>query len=99
MITSTRARHVEQVALAAIDLFEIGIVRDILDALLRWDYLVVARHYRDRAKLKPFCQMHGSDRDLTGRELDLVAELLHRCGQMTGVFSDAVNGDVAAPLR
>jgi hypothetical protein len=51
MIASTGARHVEEVALAVIDLLEIRIVRDILDALLRGNYLIIARHYRDGTKL------------------------------------------------
>ena len=53
MVTSTGARHVQEVALAVIDLFEIRIVRDILNALLRGNYLIVAGHDRDSAEFKP----------------------------------------------
>jgi hypothetical protein len=37
MIAGAGARDVKQMALGVMDLFEIGIVRDILDALLRWE--------------------------------------------------------------
>jgi len=33
MIAGAGARHVKQVALAVVDFFEIGVVRNILDAL------------------------------------------------------------------
>jgi hypothetical protein len=74
MIAGAGACHVKQVPFAIIDLFEIRIVRDILDALLRGNNLIVARHYRDGTKLKPFSQMHGPYRELARRDLDFVAE-------------------------
>lgn len=44
MIAGAGARHVKQVPFGVVDHFEIGIVRDILNALLRRDNLVVAPH-------------------------------------------------------
>jgi hypothetical protein len=49
------ARDVKQMALALVNLFEIGVVGDTLDALLRWDYLVITRHgtrARDQASIR-----------------------------------------------
>jgi hypothetical protein len=83
MIAGASAGDVEQMALAVVDLFEVSIVGDILDALLQWDDLVVARDHRDRAKLQPLRQMHGSDRELARRDLDLVADFDRR---NTGLF-------------
>ena len=51
-IAGTGARDVKQMALTVVNLFEIGIIGDILDALWRGNDLVVARHYRDGAKVK-----------------------------------------------
>jgi hypothetical protein len=47
MVAGAGARHVEQVSFAVVDFFQIGIVRDILDALLRGNDLVVACHDGD----------------------------------------------------
>jgi hypothetical protein len=74
MVTSTGARHVEEVAFAVIDLFEIRIVRDVLNALLRGNDIVIARHYCDDTKLKPFRQVHCADRELARSDLNLLTE-------------------------
>jgi hypothetical protein len=50
-------------ALAVKDLFEICIIRDILDAFSQRDYLIVARHDDDSAKLQSLCEMHRADRE------------------------------------
>ena len=85
MIAGAGARHVKQVPLAVVDFFEIGIVRNILDALLGGDDLVIARHDRDGTKLQTLGEMHGFDRDLAGRGLNPVAEF---DGWKTGLFDD-----------
>jgi hypothetical protein len=92
MVTSTGARHVEEVAFAVIDLFEIRIVRDILDALLRGNYPIVARHYRNDTEFQPLCEMHRADRELAQCDLDPVTELSQRCSPIKGVFFDTGNG-------
>ncbi len=56
MVPSSRAGDVKQMPLAGVDLFEIGFVADGLDALLKRNHFVVARHHRDRAKLQPFAR-------------------------------------------
>ena len=50
MVAGAGARHIEQVPFALVDFFEVGIIGDILDALLRRNYLIVARHDRDDTK-------------------------------------------------
>jgi hypothetical protein len=74
MIAGAGARDIKQVPLAVVDFFEVGIIGNILDAPLRWDNLVIACHNRDDSEFQPLCEMHGSDRDLARRNLDLVAE-------------------------
>jgi hypothetical protein len=74
MIAGTRASDTEQGPLAVIDLFEIGVVGDILDPLLRRDHLVIAPHDCDGTKFETLREMHRADRDLAGCDLDLVAE-------------------------
>ncbi len=53
-----------QVTLGVVDLFNVGIVSDRLDAFLQWDHLVVAGHHNHCAELQPFCQVHGADTGL-----------------------------------
>jgi hypothetical protein len=48
------AREVEQVPFAVVDLFEIGIVLDILDAHLHWDGLVVEAMTATARNSRPF---------------------------------------------
>ena len=74
MVARTGARHIKQVPLAVVDFFQVGILSDILDALLRRDHFVIARHDRDSTKFQTLRQMHSADRKLAGRDLDLVAE-------------------------
>src|SRR4029077_11782747 len=45
------SRHIEQVPLAVVDFFQVGIVRDILDAIFRRNDLVVARDDGDGPKI------------------------------------------------
>jgi hypothetical protein len=85
MIAGAGARHVKQVPFAVINIFEIGIVRDILDALLRGNDLVVARHDGDGTEFQPLREMHRSDRDLALCDLNPVAEF---DGWKTGLFDD-----------
>ena len=74
MIAAAGARDVEQVALAVVDLFEVGIIGDILDALLGGDYLIVAGHDGDGAEFQPLCEMHGPDGELARCDLDPFAK-------------------------
>jgi hypothetical protein len=96
VIAGAGAGHVKQMALTVVNLFEIGIIGDILDALLRGNDLVVARHYRDGTKLQTLSEMHRSDRDLAGRDFDPVTKLDSR---NTGPFdsSPAATRLVALP--
>ena len=62
-ITSTRARHVEQVALRVVDLLEIGFVDNALDPGLKREDLVVATGDDYSPELEALGEVHGSDRD------------------------------------
>ena len=73
-----RAGDVEQMALGVIDLLQIGVVADRLDALLQRNDLIVAGHDHHGAKLQPLGQMHGADRDMTAGGFDLFVENLER---------------------
>jgi hypothetical protein len=61
-------------ALAVVNLFEIGIVRSILDALLRGHDLIIAAHNCHSPKFQSLREMHGPDRNLPQRNLDLIAQ-------------------------
>ena len=74
MVAGAGAGDVKQVPLAILDLFQISIVREILDALLRGNYLIVARHYRDGTEFQPLCEMHGPDGELARCDLDPFAK-------------------------
>lgn len=65
-ITSTSARHVEQVALRVVDLFEIGFVHNALDPGLKREDLVVATGNDYGPELEALGEVHGSDRDGPG---------------------------------
>jgi hypothetical protein len=55
MVASAGASDVEQVAFGVVDLLQVGLVGDVLDALLQWDHVVVAGHHCDDAKFQAFC--------------------------------------------
>ena len=78
MISGAGARDVEQVALAVLDFFEIGIVGYILNAHLRRDDLLAARHDGDRTNFDPFRKMYRADQELAWRDLDPIAEFDRR---------------------
>jgi hypothetical protein len=61
MIPGAGAGNVDQVTLGIIDLLQIGIVADRLDALLQWNDLVVAGHHSDGPKFEPLRQVHGAN--------------------------------------
>ena len=64
MVSGTGAGNVEQVPLGVVDLAQIGIVADRLDALLQGDHFVVAGHHHHSAELQALGEMHGPDRDM-----------------------------------
>lgn len=61
-------------ALGVVNLFEIRLVADGLDAFLKWDDVVVAGHDDDGAKFESLGQMHRADRDAAGRRLEVVVQ-------------------------
>ena len=62
-ITSTSARHVEQVALRVVDIFEVGFVDNAFDPGLKREDLVVATGDDYGPELEALGEMHGSDCD------------------------------------
>ena len=78
MIPRTGARDVEQVPLRVVDLFQIGVVSNGLDARLQWNDLVVTGHHRDRPELQALGQMHAADRHLTVAGLDAFVQNFER---------------------
>ena len=73
--SSSRARvQATQMSFGIVNLFEIRVVRDSLDALRGWNDLVVTRHNGDGAKLQALSQMHRGDREPAGCDFDFVAE-------------------------
>jgi hypothetical protein len=63
------------VALIVVDLFEIGLIGNALDALLQRDYLVVACHDSDGPKFQTDGEVHRADRDATRGRFYLVGQL------------------------
>jgi hypothetical protein len=61
MIPGAGTGDIEQVTLGVIDLLQISVVADCLDALLQRNYLVVASHHGDGPKFQPLRQVHGAD--------------------------------------
>ena len=76
MISGAGAGDVEQVALGVIDLLQIGIVADRLDALLQGNDFVVAGHHDHGPKLQTFGEVHGADRDVPAGGFDVLIENL-----------------------
>ena len=74
MVARPGACDIEQVPFGVVDVFEIGLVGDGLDALLQRDHFVVAGHDRDRAEFQSLGEMHRADRDPARRDLDPVGE-------------------------
>ena len=71
MIAGAGAGDVQQVPLCVVDILEIGIVGDRLDALLQRQNLVVARHDRDGPEFETFGKV-ASCRSRTGRRVSIV---------------------------
>ncbi len=61
-------------ALGVIDLLQVGIVGNRLDALLKRQHLVVARHHRDRSELQPLRKVHRADGQVAARRVNLVGQ-------------------------
>jgi len=53
------AGDIEKVPLGVVDFFEIRHVSNALDSLLKGQYLVIAGHDHDGAKLQPLGKMHN----------------------------------------
>lgn len=67
---------VEQVPLGVVDLLQIGIVADRLDAFLQGNYFVVAGDHDPGPKFQPFGEVHGADRDVPVGGFDVFIENL-----------------------
>ncbi len=76
MIPGAGAGDVEQVALGVVDFLQIGVVADRFDALLQGNDFVVAGHHDHGAKLQPFGEVHGADRDVAAGGFDMLIENL-----------------------
>jgi hypothetical protein len=76
-------------AFRVINLLKIGVVRDALDSGLERDDFVITGHDRHSPKFETLCQMHGADRNLAARCLNVLVEDLARqprpghCGTST----------------
>ena len=75
VIAGARAGDVKQMALGVVDLLQVGVVSDGLDACLAWDNLIVASHDDDRSELQALGIVHRTDGDGAVFDLHLVAEL------------------------
>ena len=64
MVTSARARDVEQVALGGVDLVQFGLIADSLDSCLRRQHLVIAGGDGHGAKLDALGEVHRADCDV-----------------------------------
>jgi len=76
MIPRAGAGNVQQVAFGVIDLLQVGVVTDRLDALLQRDDLVVAGHHHHGAELQALREMHAADRHVPAGRLDVFIENL-----------------------
>src|SRR5690349_15659059 len=74
MISRPGAGNVKKLPLGVVDLFEIGLVSDGFDALLRGYDLVVAGHHRDRTEFETFSQMHRANAEFTSDGLHTLVE-------------------------
>ena len=92
--TSPRARHVEQVALRVVDIFEIGFVHNALDPGLKREDFVVAAGDDYGPELEALGEMHGSDRD--GASCASRAFAQSHCGESR--ILDALDGPVQFSL-
>ena len=63
VITWAGAGNVEKVSFRIVNLFEIGVICDRLDPLLKRNDLVITGHNSDSAKLKTFGKVHRADRN------------------------------------
>ncbi len=62
IVSCPRARHVQQVPLCPVDVFEVGLIGGAFDSTLQRDHFLVAGHHRDRAKLQALGEVHGHQR-------------------------------------
>lgn len=63
-------------ALGVIDFLQVGIVADRLDSFLQGNDFIVTGHDSHGAKLQTFGKMHGANRDVAARGLDVCVENL-----------------------
>lgn len=75
VVPSARAADIEQMPLRIKHVFQVGLVADRVDALLKWNDFVVAGHDGDRLELQAFGQVQCSDGDTTIPRFDPVVEL------------------------
>jgi len=61
MISGAGAGDIEQVAFGVIDLLEIRVVADSLNAFLQGDDFVITRHHGDGSEFQTFREVHGAD--------------------------------------
>jgi hypothetical protein len=97
LIPRPRAGHIKQVAFGVVDLLDIGIVGNGLDALLQRQDLRVAGHHGHGPKLQPFGEMHGADRDAAGSHFDVFGQFhcrgTGRLDRRAGAFQLLVRAD------
>jgi uncharacterized protein with PQ loop repeat len=51
MISSPRARDIQQLSFSVIDIMKIAIFAHLLNSLLKWQYFIIASHDRYRTEL------------------------------------------------
>jgi hypothetical protein len=76
MIPGAGTGNVKQMAFGIINLLQIGIVADRLDALLQGNYFVVAGHHDDGPKLQTFGEVHSADRNVPAGGFNVLIENL-----------------------
>ena len=58
MVSGSGTGNIQEVAFGVVNLFKVCIIANLLNSLLQRNHLVVASHYRYRAELQAFRQMH-----------------------------------------
>jgi hypothetical protein len=76
MISGAGTGNVEQVPLGVVDLLQIGVVANRLDALLQGNYFVVTGHHNHSPKLQTLGEVHRADRNMPVGGFDVFIENL-----------------------
>ena len=74
IVSGAGAGDVEEMPFGVIDVFQVRVIGDRLDPLLKWNDLIVAGHDSDGAKLQPLRQVHGAHRNAPSGSLNMIVQ-------------------------